>query len=69
MQYVEHPKPQITAPTDILLKVTATTVCGSDLHLYKGTFVGMRSGDIPGHEFLGIVGRFIFRPVKLILNF
>lgn len=55
IEYEEHPRPCITAPTDILLKVTATTVCGSDLHLYKGTFLGMRSGDIPGHEFLGIV--------------
>jgi len=55
MQYVEHPKPCITDQTDVLLKVTATTVCGSDLHLYKGTFMGMRTDDIPGHEFMGII--------------
>ncbi|KAH7697540.1 GroES-like protein, partial [Aphelenchoides avenae] len=55
IRYVEHARPCITAPTDILLKVTATTICGSDLHLYKGTFLGMRDGDIPGHEFLGTI--------------
>jgi len=54
-QYVEHARPKITEPRDILLKITATTICGSDLHLYKGTFPAMRKGDIPGHEFMGIV--------------
>lgn len=54
-RYVSHARPMITDAKDILLKVTATTICGSDLHLYKGTFMGMRTGDIPGHEFMGVV--------------
>ncbi|KAI1717507.1 alcohol dehydrogenase groES-like domain-containing protein [Ditylenchus destructor] len=55
IEYVEHPRPKITSPTDIILKVTATSICGSDLNLYKGTFLGMHDGDIPGHEILGLV--------------
>uniref|UniRef100_A0A915DN93 EGF-like domain-containing protein n=1 Tax=Ditylenchus dipsaci TaxID=166011 RepID=A0A915DN93_9BILA len=55
VDYVEHARPCITEPKDVLLKVTATTICGSDLHLYKGTFKGMRAGDIIGHEFMGII--------------
>ncbi|GAA4356565.1 zinc-dependent alcohol dehydrogenase [Variovorax defluvii] len=42
-------------PDDILLRVTATAICGSDLHLYRGKVPGMKSGDILGHEFMGEV--------------
>ena len=49
------PDPAIEAPDDILLRVTATAICGSDLHLYRGKVPGMKSGDILGHEFMGIV--------------
>ena len=55
VDYVDHPQPIITAPTDAIVKVSATTICGSDLHLYKGTFAGMQRGDILGHEFMGYV--------------
>jgi threonine dehydrogenase-like Zn-dependent dehydrogenase len=55
IQYVERPKPMITDTTDILLKVTATTICGSDLHLYSAGMPGMEDGDILGHEFMGII--------------
>lgn len=55
MKYEVVPKPQISEPDDVLLKVTATTICGSDLHLYTGELPGMRSGDIVGHEFMGII--------------
>jgi threonine dehydrogenase-like Zn-dependent dehydrogenase len=51
----EKPRPCITDPRDIILKVTACTICGSDLHLYKGTMLGMHDGDILGHEFMGII--------------
>ncbi|CAM6115727.1 unnamed protein product [Calypogeia fissa] len=50
-----RPVPMITDPTDIVLKVTSTCICGSDLHLYLGNMPGMVSGDILGHEFMGIV--------------
>jgi len=49
------PRPMITYQTDILLKVTATTICGSDLHLYSNAMPDMHEGDILGHEFMGIV--------------
>lgn len=41
--------------TDIILKVTATAICGSDLHLYAGKIPEMKDGDILGHEFMGVV--------------
>ncbi len=49
------PDPVLMAPTDIILRVTATAICGSDLHLYRGKVPGMKEGDILGHEFMGIV--------------
>lgn len=50
-----HPDPELQAPDDLLLKVTATAICGSDLHLYRGKVPTLRHGDILGHEFMGIV--------------
>ena len=47
------PDPVLQEPDDILLKVTATAICGSDLHLYRGKMPAMESGDILGHEFMG----------------
>lgn len=47
--------PTLLADTDILLRITATAICGSDLHLYRGKVPGMKDGDILGHEFMGIV--------------
>jgi threonine dehydrogenase-like Zn-dependent dehydrogenase len=47
--------PVIQAPDDIILKVTATAICGSDLHLYRGKIPQVKHGDIFGHEFMGIV--------------
>jgi threonine dehydrogenase-like Zn-dependent dehydrogenase len=47
--------PRIEQPDDILLRVTATAICGSDLHLYRGKVPGMKPGDVLGHEFMGIV--------------
>ncbi|KAK6951483.1 hypothetical protein Daesc_008018 [Daldinia eschscholtzii] len=49
------PKPKIIEPNDVILKVTGSTVCGSDLHLYHGTVIQLNKGDILGHEFCGIV--------------
>jgi threonine dehydrogenase-like Zn-dependent dehydrogenase len=49
------PDPTIQEPTDIVIKVTSTGLCGSDLHLYEvlGPFIG--EGDILGHEPMGVV--------------
>ena len=49
----ETPDPSIVNPRDAILKVTATTICGSDLHLYDGYVPAMQRGDILGHEFIG----------------
>ena len=49
------PDPVIQDPDDIILKVTATAICGSDLHLYRGKIPQTKEGDIFGHEFMGIV--------------
>ncbi|TAQ88570.1 hypothetical protein B7494_g3103 [Chlorociboria aeruginascens] len=52
---VEAPVPAITDPTDVICKVTGTTVCGSDLHLYHKEIMQLQRGDILGHEWIGIV--------------
>lgn len=49
------PDPILMEPDDILLRVTATAICGSDLHLYRGKVPGLKDGDILGHEFMGVV--------------
>ena len=49
---VEDPK--IEKPDDIILKVTSTAICGSDLHIYDG-FVPQLNDEVLGHEFMGIV--------------
>jgi threonine dehydrogenase-like Zn-dependent dehydrogenase len=49
------PDPQILNARDAIVKVTATTICGSDLHLYNGFMPTMQKGDILGHEFMGEV--------------
>ena len=49
------PDPVIEEADDIILKVTATAICASDLHLYRGKIPATESGDIFGHEFMGIV--------------
>jgi len=47
--------PEIINPRDAIIKVTATAICGSDLHLYDGYIPTMQKGDILGHEFMGEV--------------
>lgn len=49
------PDPSLVQPDDIILRVTATAICGSDLHLYRGKMPALKEGDILGHEFMGIV--------------
>ncbi|KAF2723156.1 GroES-like protein [Polychaeton citri CBS 116435] len=55
VQMIECPKPKILEDRDAILKVTGSTVCGSDLHLLHGSVVELQKGDILGHEFCGIV--------------
>lgn len=49
------PDPAILNPQDAIIRVSATAICGSDLHLYDGYIPGMEAGDILGHEFMGEV--------------
>lgn len=52
---VDRPRPMITESTDAIIRVTSTTICGSDLHLFHNEIMGMEKGDVMGHEFMGIV--------------
>jgi threonine dehydrogenase-like Zn-dependent dehydrogenase len=49
------PDPQIQSPGDVIVRVTSTAICGSDLHLYDGMMPTMEDGDILGHEPMGEV--------------
>jgi threonine dehydrogenase-like Zn-dependent dehydrogenase len=49
------PDPKIEQPTDAVIEVTSTNICGSDLHLYEVLGAFMKAGDILGHEPMGIV--------------
>lgn len=51
----ERPKPQIAEPTDAIVKITKTTICGTDLHILKGDVATCKPGRILGHEGVGIV--------------
>jgi alcohol dehydrogenase len=51
----EVPKPKIIDPTDVIVKLTMTTICGSDLHIMKGDVPTVTDGRILGHEGIGIV--------------
>lgn len=49
------PDPEVINPRDIIVRVTSTAICGSDLHLYDDVIPTMRAGDVLGHEFMGEV--------------
>jgi len=49
------PEPQIQAPSDAIVRLTASAICGTDLHFVRGTMAGMKQGTILGHEGVGIV--------------
>ncbi len=49
------PEPKIEQPTDAIVRITASAICGTDLHFVRGTVPGMKPGTILGHEAIGIV--------------
>lgn len=51
----ERPNPEMKEPTDAIVKITRTTICGTDLHILKGDVPSCRPGRILGHEGVGIV--------------
>jgi threonine dehydrogenase-like Zn-dependent dehydrogenase len=55
IRYDTVPDPRIEHPRDAIVKVSTCAICGSDLHLFDGFMLGMKSGDIIGHEFMGEV--------------
>lgn len=55
VRVTDVPDPRIEQPTDIVVKVTSTAICGSDLHLYGPLAPFMTPGDVLGHEAMGVV--------------
>ena len=51
----DHPKPVIIDPTDAIIRITKTTICGTDLHILKGDLPSCAPGRILGHEGVGVV--------------
>jgi alcohol dehydrogenase len=65
-------RPKVTAPTDAIVKITKTTICGTDLHILKGDVPTCKPGRILGHEGVGVVdsvgvGVTSFRPGDRVL--
>jgi len=68
----DRPKPEIQAPDDAVVRITKTTICGTDLHILKGDVPSCQPGRILGHEGVGIVestgaGVTGFRPGDAVL--
>lgn len=51
----EVPEPKLKDPTDAIIRITSSAICGTDLHLIRGTMPGMKPGTVIGHEAVGIV--------------
>jgi alcohol dehydrogenase len=51
----EKPKPQIQQSTDAIVRITKTTICGTDLHILKGDVPEVTDGRILGHEGVGVI--------------
>ncbi|HTL73564.1 MAG TPA: zinc-dependent alcohol dehydrogenase family protein [bacterium] len=54
-QLEDRPKPGLSAPTDAVVRMVKTTICGTDLHILKGDLPTVASGRILGHEGIGVV--------------
>ena len=51
----ERPQPRLAAATDAIVKITKTTICGTDLHILKGDVPSCAPGRVLGHEGVGVV--------------
>ncbi|UZN48436.1 Alcohol dehydrogenase [Cupriavidus sp. H18C1] len=51
----DRPRPKVQSPTDAVVRVTATTICGTDLHILKGDVPTCEPGRILGHEGVGVI--------------
>jgi glutathione-independent formaldehyde dehydrogenase len=54
MKVSNQPKPKLKSPTDAIVRVTTTGICGSDLHMYDGR-TGLEEGTVVGHEIMGVI--------------
>src|SRR5260221_3089296 len=68
----ERPMPAISAPTDAIVRIRKTTICGTDLHILKGDVPTCAPGRILGHEGFGTIGKTgpgvtAFRPGDVVL--
>jgi len=48
-------EPKLEKPTDAIVRLTSSAICGTDLHMVRGTMAGMKPGTILGHEGVGVV--------------
>ncbi len=55
VQVQDVPDPEIQEPTDAIVRITSTAICGSDLHLYEVLGAYLKPGDVLGHEAMGVV--------------
>lgn len=55
IQLSDRPKPKVQLPTDAIVRVLKTTICGTDLHIVKGDLPNVTSGRILGHEGVGVI--------------
>lgn len=53
----DHQRPDITAPTDAIVRITKTTICGTDLHILKGDVGTCQPGRVLGHEGVGVIDK------------
>jgi alcohol dehydrogenase len=51
----DKPRPMLKDPTDVIVKVMKTTICGKDLHILKGDVPTVTTGRILGHEGVGVI--------------
>ncbi len=70
--FEERPMPKVMAPTDAVVRIVKTTICGTDLHILKGDVATCKPGRILGHEGVGVVdsvgaGVTAFRPGDRVL--
>jgi threonine dehydrogenase-like Zn-dependent dehydrogenase len=73
VRVAEVPDPAILEPTDAIVEVTATAICGADLFPYHGHTPGFENGTVLGHEFAGVVRETgsavaLFRPGQRVVN-
>jgi len=53
--WVDKPQPEIVKPTDAIVRITRTTICGTDLHILKGDVPTVEAGRTLGHEGVGVI--------------